>query len=126
MGFAGQGTLPVRGRCRSGDPAGQGDLPVRVRQARSKLSAEPARSVARAVPASLVEVVVRIAPDGVNTSVKELSVFATGSSAPCQVPWKETTHPPGRRCGVPPVSLRLVFEPLVVYQPCTAPVSSKV
>ena len=80
----------------------------------------------RAVPASLVEVVVLIAPAGVKTSVKELSVSAIGSSAPCQVPWKATTHPPGRRCGVPPVSSMLVFEPLVVYQPCTPPVSSKV
>ncbi len=97
-----------------------------MRQAWSKLPAEPALSVPRAVPASLAEVVVLIAPAGVKTSVKELSVSAIGSSAPCQVPWKATTHPAGSRFGVPPVSSRFVFEPLVVYQPWTAPVSANV
>src|SRR5262249_59772375 len=90
------------------------------------VEAEPARNVRRVAPASAVEVVVLIAPAGVNTSVKELPVSAIGSTAPCQTPWKATTEPLGSRFGVPPVRSMLVREPLVVYQPCTAPVSSKV
>ena len=72
------------------------------------------------------EVAVLIAPDGVNASLKELSVSVIGSTAPCQTPWKAITQPWGSCFGVPPVRLIFVCDPLVVYQPCTAPVRSKV
>jgi hypothetical protein len=89
-----------------------------------KLSTEPDRSVPRAVPAPAVEAAVLIAPDGVNTSLKEVPTI--GSAVPCQTPWKATTQPWGSWLGVPPVRLMLVREPLVEYQACTAPVRSKV
>jgi hypothetical protein len=91
-----------------------------------KLSTEPDRSMPRAAPAPAAEVVVLIAPAEVNARLKELPVSAIGSTGPCQTPWKATTRPWGSCLGVPPVSSMLVREPLVVYQPCTAPVRSKV
>ena len=73
-----------------------------MRQALSKLVTEPYRSVPRAAAAAAVERVVLIAPDGVNTSLKELSVSAIGSTPPCQTPWKATTQPCGSGFGLPP------------------------
>src|SRR5207248_11600341 len=51
-------------------------------QARPKAAAEPYRTVTRAVPAFAVEVTCLIAPVGVNTSVKELSVPSLAATGP--------------------------------------------
>ena len=50
-----------------------------------------------AVPACAAEAAFLIAPVGVKAPVKEPSVLATGSTGPCQVPWKATTRPDGSR-----------------------------
>src|SRR5215831_16211199 len=84
------------------------DCPARVRQAWSKLSAEPDRSTPVALAAFPLEAVVLIAPAGLKTLVKEPPVSVIGSSAPCQVPWKATLQPLGSRFGVPPVRSMLV------------------
>ena len=75
-----------------------------------------------AVPACAAEVAFLTAPAGVKASVKEPSVLATGSTGPCQVPWKATTRPGGSGTGEPPDRPMLVGDPSVVSQPCSLPV----
>ncbi len=54
-------------------------------------AAEPWLNVTVVPPASAVEVVIRMAPAGVNSSVNELSGLLSTSCGPCQLPWKATT-----------------------------------
>ena len=67
------------------------------------------------------EVPFLIAPAGVKASVKEPSVLATGSTGPCQMPWKATTRPGGSGDREPPDRLMSVSDPSVVSQPCIVP-----
>lgn len=97
--------------------------PVRARQARENAAAEPYRSATLAVPPSAVEVVDLIWPPGVKASVKELSVLATASSGPRQMPEKATSK--GSALGEPPARSTDVLAPAVDHQVCTWPDSAK-
>src|SRR5262249_53451984 len=91
LGLRAGAGLGERRRLEDGRALHDAYLTRRARQAASKSSRAPYCSVTFAVPASAVEVVCRIAPRGVNTSVNELSGFASSSAGPFQMPCHATS-----------------------------------